>query len=56
MSMLQCVKQFFANTIHGYGEMFKQRHVDYEVVSWKLMYDIRAFDKEMMDLPDDMDV
>ena len=56
MSVLQKVKRFFANTIHGYAEVFKHRYVDYEVVSRKLMCDIRAFGKEIMDIPDDTDI
>ena len=56
MSILQKVNRFFANTIHGYAEVFSHRYVDYEVVSRKLMCDIRAFGKEMMDLPDETDI
>ena len=43
---------FFANTIHGYGEVFRNRYVDFEVVSRKLMFEIRAFGKEIMDTQD----
>ena len=56
MSVLSRVKRFFANTIHGYGEVFRHRYVDFEVVSRKLMCDIRAFGKEIMDLPEDSDI
>ena len=56
MSVRTRVKRFFANTIHGYGEVFKHNYVDFEVVSRKLMCDIRAFGKEIMDLPEDTDI
>jgi hypothetical protein len=56
MSILQKVKRFFANTIHGYAEVFSHRYVDYEVVSRKLMCDIKAFGKEIMDVPDETDI
>ena len=56
MSVLQKVKRFFANTIHGYAEVFSHRYVDYEVVSRKLMCDIKAFGKEIMDVPDETDI
>ena len=56
MSVLAHVKRFFANTIHGYGEVFRHRYVDNEVVSRKLMCDIRAFGKQIMDIPDETDI
>ena len=56
MSVIQRVKRFFANTIHGYAEVFRHRYVDYEVVSRKLMCDIRAFGKEIMDIPYETDI
>ena len=56
MSVLARVKRFFAKTIHGYGEVFSNRYVDFEVVSRNLMFDIRAFGKEIMAIPDHTDI
>ena len=47
MSVISRVKRFFANTISGYAKVMKERSVDWEMVSRRMMNDICLFNAEI---------
>ena len=53
MSIISQVKWFFAQTISGSGEIMHEPDADWHMVAKKIMYDFRAFNSEIFDLPSD---
>ena len=53
MSVINCVKHFFAQTISGYGKVMKERNPDWCVVAKTMMSDLRLFNAEICELDGD---